>query len=187
MKSKNEPLLDAKTMDGPTVKWAPNDIFKSRPRLFMAYHVMNSGYNYLTPLGVIIGGVVGLSPLGAKYLGKFTPLQIAGNGGIIAGALGGTLGLGAMYRISNSKNPKIPWTDEGIQQRVDGLSHNFHVRVLDLGVFYGLASAGGIILALGGPAAVGLSAGAFGVLQGLSLGSAVGSLGSMSCCGFRKN
>lgn len=177
--TEGEALLDAKKMDGPTVGWAPNDILTGKPRAFLTYHVMSSGYDYLTPLGTTIGGVISMTPLKQKLFPRLTPLQVAGSVGFASGVLGMALGLAAMYGISKKPNPKIPFTDEGIQMRVDGLKHNYMVRVMDLGVTGGLASAGGLMLVLGGPTSLGLSAGTLGMAQGIGLGSAVGSFASI--------
>lgn len=174
-----EALLDAKTMDGPTVNWAPNDVFKSNPKAFMTYHVMQSGYSYLTPVGVVLGGLITKTPLKKMAFPRMTPTQVSGTVGFAAGLAGMALGCTLMYRISTAEKPKLPWNDEGIQTRVDGLSHNFQVRTLDRGVTGAAVSTGGLMLAMGGPTSLGLSAGALGVAQGLALGSGLGSLGSV--------
>ena len=48
-KEENDNLLldDNKTMDGPIMKWAPSDLFKSYPRTYLTYHVVTSGYAYM--------------------------------------------------------------------------------------------------------------------------------------------
>jgi hypothetical protein len=186
--TKDDALLDPKSMDGPTMKWAPNDILKGNPRAYLAYHVATAGYAYMSLLGVTLGGVTSMIPsLKTRTFPKLTALQAAGTVGFGAGVGGILLGLGAMYMVSKSESPKIPFTDEGIQQRVDGLSHNFKVRVLDASVVGGLSSAGGIMMVLGGPTSLGLSAGTLGVLQGLSLGSAVGTLSAVACIEANKD
>jgi len=66
--------------------------------------------------------------------------------------------------------------------RLDGLSHNFKVRVLDLSVWMGVAISGVVVATVpGGPTALGLSKGSLGVFQALSLGSTLGSLSAMAC------
>jgi len=82
-------------------------------------------------------------------------------------------------RQGESASP--PWNDEGIQQRVDGLSHNFKVRVLDLSAWAGVGVAAGAMVLAGGPKKFKFSPGILGVMQGLSLGSALGSLGAIGC------
>ena len=160
-----------------TVKWTVADLFKVNNKLFMTYHVMGSGYDYLTPVGCLLGAI------GLPYTSKFsnlTRLQAAGTGGLIGGGTGMALGLLLMTSIANAKEPKIPWNEDGIQMRVDGISHNYKVRAMDLGVWIGVAAAGVGLMAVGGnPTKLGLSAGAFGKLQALSLGSAAGSLGAI--------
>ena len=107
----DESIMDAKTMDGPTMKWAPNDLLRSNPRAFMTYHVMMSGYDYLTPLGVLIGGGIGLTPLKKRIFPRMTAVQAAGTVGFGAGLAGMCLGYGLMYKISTAKEPKLPWND----------------------------------------------------------------------------
>lgn len=184
----DDSLLDPKYMDGPTIRWAPNDLFKGSPRAFLTYHVTSSGYAYMSLLGVTMGGVTSLIPsLQKRMFPRLTALQAVGTMGIGAGFGGILLGLGAMYSVSQTPTPKIPFTDEGIQQRVDGLSNNFKVRVLDASVVGGLSSVGGLMMVLGGPTSLGLSAGTMGVLQGLSLGSAVGTLSAVAYIESKKN
>jgi hypothetical protein len=186
--TEDDALLDPKSMDGPTMKWAPSDVFKGNPRAYLTYHVASAGYSYMSLLGVTLGGVTSMIPaIKMRTFPKLTALQAAGTVGIGAGVGGIMLGLGTMYMMSQSEHPKIPFTDQGIQQRVDGLSHNFQVRVLDASVVGGLASAGGIMMVLGGPTSLGLSAGTLGVLQGLSLGSAVGTLSAVACVEANKD
>ena len=57
---------------------------------------------------------------------------------------------------------------------------------MDAGTMGGLATSGGLMMVMGGPTALGLSAGALGAAQGLSLGSAVGSAASMGCIAAMK-
>lgn len=181
-------LLNPKTMDGPVVAHTVADLFRSHPRTFMTYHVMSAGYGALTPLGVGTGAIL-------YYTGLYRPLSSSSSSsalaniataGLVAGGAGLCLGLYKKNQIARqqvtapSKN-KLPWTDDGIQQRVDGLSHNFKVRVLDLSVWTGIGVATGVLLWAGGPVALGLSPGLPGILQGWSLGSAAGSVGAIGC------
>lgn len=178
-------LLDRQTMDGPVVAHTVADLFRSHPRTFMTYHVMSAGYGALTPLGVGTGAIL-------YYTGLYRPLPQSSaltnlaTAGLVAGGAGLCLGLYKQQRIARQQvtapyKNKLPWTDEGIQQRVDGLSHNFKVRVLDVSVWSGIGLATGVLLLAGGPVALGLSPGLPGVLQGWSLGSAVGSLSALGC------
>ena len=142
------------------------------------YHCMGSGYDLFTPVGCLVGGAV--LPRVSKQFSHLTPLQAAGTAGVVAGGVGMGLGLLALVGTATSKHPRTPWTEEGIQMRVDGLSHNYKVRALDLGVWVGVAAAGCLMLHSGGSMQkFGLSPGLSGQLQSVALGSAAGSIGAM--------
>jgi hypothetical protein len=166
-------LATSSSMDGPSVAWTVNDLFKFDNRSFLLYHCMFSGYDFCTPLGALIGGFV--MPRTSKFA-HLTTIQAAGTGSAIAGGIGLTLGFLALVGTAYSKDPAIPFDDDGIKMRVDGLSHNYRVRAMDLGVWVGTAAAGGAMLAVGGPAKLGLSVGSLGRVQGLALGSVAGSI-----------
>ena len=71
----------------------------------------------------------------------------------------------------------MPFDDAGIQNRVDGMCHNYRVRAMDLGVWLGIISAGGTLAYNGGnPTYLGFSAGTLGRLQVVGLGSAAASI-----------
>jgi hypothetical protein len=163
----------ARSMDGPSVAWTVADLTKVNNKFFMTYHVMASGYDYLTPLGCAIGA--GALPYTSKF-STLTRLQAAGTGGLIGGTAGMGLGFMLMMKIANSKSPKLPWDEDGIQTRVDGISHNYRVRAMDLGVWLGMAAAGATMVYAGGPTKLGLSSGTFGKFQAVALGSAMGSV-----------
>lgn len=174
-----ETLLDPKSMDGPTIPWTVADLLASNKRIFMTYHVMATPWDVLSPFGAVFGGI-------SYRLGAFKrfPSMLASMGttGFYVGALGMCLGLAKMYHISSqgdAANP--PWTDDGIQMRVDGLRHNFKVRVLDISAWGGIGIAAGALVFTGGPTALGLSAGTKGLIQALTLGSVFGSLGAFGC------
>lgn len=174
-----EGLLDPKLMDGPVVKWTVNDLFKSSGRAFMTYHVMGSGWDYMAPLGAVVGGLaygIGYRPYPALQ-------QVMGTAGLGLGCFGACAGLGLMTKTAMAGQGRtgLAWDDDGIQTRVDGLSHNFMVRIMDLSAWNGVALAAGAMAVAGGPTALGLSSGKFGVLQGLALGSALGSVGGIAC------
>ncbi|KAL3925887.1 MAG: hypothetical protein SGILL_000099 [Bacillariaceae sp.] len=166
-------LASSSSMDGPTVPFAPNDIFKFNTTLFMIFHCTTSGYDYLAPVGCAIGS------LAVPFIPRFhdlTRLQAAGTGAILAGGTGMGLGCLALLNIATMKEPKLPWDEGGRQNRVDGLSHNYRVRAMDLGVWLGVAG-GAVALAYnGGPTKLGLSAGTLGKLQAIGLGSAAASV-----------
>lgn len=182
---RKDSLLNRKVMDGPVVPWTVADLFKSSPRLYMAYHTMGSGFDFFTPLGTMIGG--GLYAAGWRPYP--TALSMMGTSGLVAGGVGMACGLAALANSARKgeANTPIPWNDECIQMRVNGLSNNFVVRVMDLSVWSGLGVAAGLLVYKGGgssaAAAFGgsFSKGALGTLQLLSLGAAAGSLSGMAC------
>jgi hypothetical protein len=178
MKDDHTKLLDPKYMDGPIVHWTVADLLKSDKKTFMKYHVMESGYGALTPVGTILGGIV----YGVGFRPSPSALKMMGTTGLVAGVAGMILGLTRMNKVaSQGENVSPPWTDDGIQNRVDGLSHNFKVRILDLSVWGGMGLAAGALVLGGGPVKLGLSKGVGGILQALSLGTAVGSLSAFGC------
>ena len=183
-------LLDPKIMDGPKVEATVGDLFKSHPKLFLPYHAMSAGYSILTPVGSLLGGLLyytaGVGSSNTTY--PSSVLAVMGTSGLLAGSAGMVLGLAKLLQLaSQGENASpIPFTTDGIQQRVDGLSHNFMVRILDKSVWLGAAAGCLIVAGAGGPKKVGLSAGAFGVLQAISLGSAVGTLSAIGCVASTK-
>ena len=168
----NKKIL-ASSMDGPSVPFAPNDLLKFNNSLFLLYHVMGSGYDYLSPLGCIVGSFA--VPLIPKFK-DLTTLQAAGTGAIIGGTTGMGLGCLAMINIATKKDKKLPWDEGGRQNRVDGLCHNYRVRALDLGVWLSILTVGATVAYKGGPTEVGFSPGTLGKLQAVGLGSAAGSI-----------
>jgi hypothetical protein len=185
MARRSNALLDPKTMDGPVVKTTVADIFKPFPTLFLTYHSMESGFGYLSLVGALTGGA-------SHYIARNRPfphaIQTIGTGSVIGGCVGMALGLAAVAGIA-SKGPEAspPWTMEGKQQRIDGLSHNFKVRVLDLGVWSGLSFAAGTLAVMGGPMKLRFSAGPLGVAQALCIGSAAGSILSIGCVAYHES
>jgi hypothetical protein len=169
----NKKALLATSMDGPSVPFAPNDLLKFNNNLFLVYHVMGSGYDYMTPLGCLIGSVA--FPLIPKFK-DLTRLQAAGTGAICAGGAGMGLGFLAMLNARSKKEPKFPFDEAGMQNRVDGLTHNYRVRCMDLGVWMGVLAAGATLAYKGGPTPLGLSPGTLGQLQAIGLGSAAASI-----------
>lgn len=168
--------MDPKSMDGPVVKYTVNDLFKNNPKLFITYHAMTTPLVLFNTVGVVVGG--GLYGLGLRPYSS--ALSMMGTTGSIAGCGGMLLGLAALTSIAqNGEAASPPWNDDCVQMRVDGLSHNFKVRVWDVSLWSGMGLATGALLLAGGPAKLKLSGGTLGVVQALSLGSAVGSLGAL--------
>jgi hypothetical protein len=169
-------------MDGPTIQYTPSDLFRKPGELSILYHVMTMPYGLLTPMGALVGGSVGriLWP-------QVSFIKRVANGGLIAGGFGASMGVIAMTQTAmKGEDASPPWNEQGIQQRNQGLSHNYKVRVMDRNVWAGIALAGlGVVLA-GGPAQIGLAAGRLGVLQALSLGSSAGSLAAFGQIGWNE-
>jgi len=174
-------------MDDPVVPWTVADTVRHMAgnRAFMTYHVMMTPWALGTPVGCVLGaGIYGVQTLLSSSRPSSSVLQSMATTGLVVGGLGVTVGLTRriMLGIQGEKaQAKIPWTADGIQQRVDGLSHNFLVRVLDLSAWNGLAAATASLVVLGGPVPLGLAAGPWGVVQALTLGSSLGSLGGIGC------
>jgi hypothetical protein len=179
MPDDTDKLLNPSKMDGPTVSWTVADLFVKNPKVAMAYHVSSAGYDYMTVVGVAVGGLLSFTPLGKNS----TPLSMMATSGLIGGCTGMAAGLMAMQAVSRKGNEASPpWNEDGIQQRVNGLQHNYKVRALDRGVWLGIAATGGLLaVTRTSPLKWGLHSGTLGVLQALSLGSAVGSVISIGC------
>mmetsp|Transcript_25909 Transcript_25909/g.61003 ORF Transcript_25909/g.61003 Transcript_25909/m.61003 type:complete len:192 (+) Transcript_25909:145-720(+) len=174
-----EPLLDAKNMDGPAVKWTIADLFAVNNNLFMTYHVMGAGWDALTPVGSVLGGVLFGTNLYRPYPGLLASMGTVGFG---VGCAGMALGLAKMsHTASQGENASPPWNKDGVQNRVDGLKHNFMVRVMDLSAWSGMGLAAAAMVGFGGPANLGLAKGSIGVVQGLALGSTLGGFGAFGC------
>lgn len=160
-------------MDGPKIPWTVADLFASSPKVAMVYHVGGAGYDVFNPTGSLLGGVVALG----KFRGGTGPyVSYIATGGLVGGALGITLGLAALYsRASQGEALEpLPWNEDGIQTRVNGLRHNYKVRTLDLSVWTGVAVATAVY-AVRPKILAPLS-----LLQLISLGSTVGSLSGMA-------
>ena len=169
-----------KKMDGPVIPWTIGDTVQqvAGNRVFITYHAVITPWALATPVGCAVGAGLYATKLSSSFL------QSMATTGLIFGGLGVTVGMALRTRLAmqgEKATAKIPWNDEGIQQRVDGLSHNFKVRVLDLSAWNGLAAATASLVVLGGPVPMGLASGTWGVVQALTLGSSLGSLGGISC------
>lgn len=179
-------LLDPKIMDGPKIETTVGDLFKSRPKIFLPYHAMSAGYSVLTPVGSLLGGLLYYTA-GVGSATYPSALAVMGTSGLVSGSAGMALGLAKLLQVASlGESASPPFTADGIQQRVDGLSHNFVVRVLDKSVWLGAAAGCLIVAGAGGPKKIGLSAGTLGILQAISLGSAVGTLGAVGCVASTK-
>ena len=157
-------------MDGPQVKWTVNDLFAdSSPETFMTYHVMGAGWDFGAPAGCVLGGILGI-------VWRPMPLMpMMGTGGLALGCLGMAGGLAGMQQAINKGDEAkpLPWNEDGIQMRVNGLQHNYMVRIFDKCSWIGLSTAA-LAVAIARPRGLGLSSGFLGVGQALALGSSLG-------------
>lgn len=183
VRPKVDRLNSKMTMSSPSeqkhkVGWTVADLFPGQ-RPFLAYHVAGAGYDVLTPVGVAVGSVLHVTKIYQPYTNI---LQTAGTAGLIGGATGILLGTTRLaITAAKGKSASPPWDEEGIQKRVDGLHDNFKVRVMDKSVWMGMGAAAVAMYVAGGPQKCGLSSGYVGIAQGLSLGSAVGSVSAAAC------
>ncbi len=186
-------LLDPKTMDGPKVPFTVYDVFRSSPKSFLTYHATSTAFFVFNTMGSVIGA--GLYGLGFRTVPArlIAPTLMASSTsslavmtsttGLAFGCIGIVLGIGKLSQIAmkGENATPIPYNDEGVQQRVNGLSHNFMVRLLDLSCWSGIGLAATVLLLAGGPSKVKLCAGTLGAVQALSVGSAIGGLGAFGC------
>ena len=169
---------DAESIHGPSVSWTPFDTLKSNPQNAMTYHVMAAGYSALTPIGAASGAIL----YGLGWRRFPTLFATMGAASLAAGGVGMLMGLGGMQSTARKgKKASPPWNEDGVRNRVDGLSHNFKVRVMDLSMWSGIGLAAVALVGAGGPSRMKLSPGAFGAMQAVGLGSALGGLGAIGC------
>ena len=186
-------LIDPKIMDGPTVLFTVHDALRNYPKLFITYHAINTPFCIFNTMGNVIGA--GLYGLGLRTIlvRLISPSLITSSTsklavttstmGLAFGCLGMALGVGALSRVilKGENATPIPYNDEGVQQRVNGLSHNFMVRIIDLSCWSGMGLSATALIVAGGPSKLKLCAGSLGVAQALSLGSALGGIGAFGC------
>lgn len=186
-------LLDPKVMDGPKVPYTVHDMLLSNPKAFLTYHVMSTPFFLFNTMGSVVGAGlygIGLRTIPARLIApafitsSTSRLAVVTSAtGLTFGCLGTLLGVAALSRVAmkGEDATPIPYNDEGVQQRVNGLSHNFMVRVVDLSCWSGMGIAATALLIAGGPSKLKLCTGTLGVVQALSLGSALGGLGALGC------
>jgi hypothetical protein len=186
-------LLDPTLMDGPRIPFTVHDFFHGNPKLFITYHVVTTSFFLFSTMGSVVGA--GLYGLGLRTIPArlITPAVIASSTSTLAvitsttglafGCLGMVLGVAKFSQIirKGENATPIPYNDEGVQRRVNGLSHNFMVRVVDLSCWSGMGIAATALLIAGGPSKLKLCAGTLGVVQALILGSTLGGLGAFCC------
>lgn len=158
--------------------WTVADLFAEPPALGIFYHLCGTSYDLSTPVGALVGSAI------AVPLFSSTPFwQVAGTGGLIGGGCGLMFGAGAYASASQGWMPpregSPPWNAQGILERRDKIVTNTIIRSLDAGTYVGLLTGALVLGVAGGPAALSLHTGAFGVCQGLSLGAAAGSLATL--------
>lgn len=186
-------LLDPKVTDGPKVTYTVHDMLLSNPKAFLTYHVMSTPFFLFNTMGSVVGAGlygIGLRTIPARLIApafitsSTSRLAVVTSAtGLAFGCLGTLLGVAALSRVAmkGEDATPIPYNDEGVQQRVNGLSHNFMVRVVDLSCWSGMGIAVTALLIAGGPSKLKLCTGTLGVVQALSLGSALGGLGALGC------
>ena len=152
------------------VPWTIADLFAKPPALAVFYQSIGTAYDVGTPLGSILAGAA-VHPL---FLSTSPWIQTAANGGLFCGFAGMALGAARFAMVATSASA------EEMQSRRNEVVNNNVVRALDAGTYTGLAVGGLAVAVAGGPSSLGLSAGFLGVLQGLSLGAAGGSLATMA-------
>ena len=175
-------LEDPKNVDGPVMPFCVHDFLVSYPKLFMVHHALETPFQVFNMAGTLLGGVFyGVFRRPATFP---SALAMMGTSGLVLGCCGSMLGLAKLCSIvaQGENNAPIPWNDDGIQQRVDGIRHNFKVRVLDTSSWGGIVLGGAALaVAAGGPTKLRLSPGLLGVCQALCLGSAFGTMGAFGC------
>ena len=186
-------LLDPKIMDGPKVPFTVHDLFRNNPKASLTYHVMCTPFCVFNTMGNVVGaGLYGLGlhtiPVriisSALMTSSTSSLAVVSSTtGLAFGCVGMVLGIGKLSQVimKGENATPIPYNDEGVQQRVNGLSHNFMVRIIDLSCWSGMGVAATALLVAGGPSKLKLCTGPLGVAQALSLGSAFGGLGAFGC------
>ena len=163
----------------------PKRATKKNAQAAVHYHAVSAGYQVLAPVGALVGGIVHGTGLWRPFPSAAATM---GASGVVFGSVGALLGLQKQRRLASSSAvsssaalESLPWNDAGIERRADALSRNFVVRVLDLSALCGASAAAGIVCAKGGPAALGLSTGAVGVLQAFGIGTAAGGMSALGC------
>jgi hypothetical protein len=186
-------VVDPKLMVDPTVQYTVHDLLRSHPKLFLTYHVISTPFDVFNTIGVVSGaGLYGIGfrsvperLISSKFMMSTTSrlAVMSATTGLAFGCVGMALGATALTNLAmkgESATP-TPFNEDGIKQRVNGLAHNFMVRVFDLSCWSGIGLASLSLLIAGGPSKLKLCSGTLGVLQALSLGSALGGLGAVGC------
>ena len=177
MPKPEDPLVD---MNGPQVPWTVADLLRQQSNeLQMTYHVLSTPWDVFTP----VGGLLGAALYGTRLWRPYPTLAATmGTTSLFLGGVGMAVGYaGLKGTMAKGETATPPWTPDGIQNRVDGLHHNFKVRVLDKSAWSGMGVAAGVVLLAGGPVKLGLSPGLLGTMQALCLGSSLGSLSAFGC------
>eukprot|EP00540_Astrosyne_radiata_P018897 CAMPEP_0116822346 /NCGR_PEP_ID=MMETSP0418-20121206/216_1 /TAXON_ID=1158023 /ORGANISM="Astrosyne radiata, Strain 13vi08-1A" /LENGTH=159 /DNA_ID=CAMNT_0004450447 /DNA_START=182 /DNA_END=661 /DNA_ORIENTATION=- len=136
----------------------------------VVYHVLGTSWDIGTPLGSFLGLLISF-----KYYMHTPTLECMANGAFGFGMLCMIFGVMrlVMTAFMGTSSSLRPWTTEGIQQRADDLNGNYKVRTLDLTVwsFMGLSVVQMLSVGVFSPPLV---EGTWGVIQTLSLASALG-------------
>ncbi|GKY98369.1 hypothetical protein MPSEU_000794500 [Mayamaea pseudoterrestris] len=142
----------------------------TNPETAIVYHVMDSGFAAFSAVGNLLGV--------AAYAVRRRPslLVSMGTASLALGAFGAVFGYVGLQEAKKKNDPNFPaWDEEGIELRANGILHNERIRVMDALHWTGMGvAAGALMLARLSPSRLGYSAGALGVAQVLSHGSAIG-------------
>jgi hypothetical protein len=130
--------------DGPIVTKIIADIFNKTPKLFMLYHVNKTSFDFLCPIGFIIGGIVHGTGLYCPYSNILQTMTTFSLQTSYIGMSLGTIGLGNAMWKGETLQP-LRWNNDGIQQCVNGMSYNYKVRIMDQSVWAGIAVAAGCV------------------------------------------
>ena len=184
MSGKPKPQETAQTTDGSflNVKFTVADVVAkyTSPQAAVTYHVMDSGFAAFSAVGSMVGAA-------AYGIRRKQPLLVSmGTYSLALGVVGAAFGYVGLQSAMNKNDPNFPpWNQEGIEMRSNGILHNPRVRVMDALHWGGMGvAAGALVLAGFSPVRLGYSAGALGIAQVLSQGSAVGTTLSIGAIGI---
>ena len=151
-----------------TVNWTVANLFQVDDKLLVVYHAAGTAWDNLVPLGALVGL---LAYQGGLYQPYPTAMQSAGHAALYTGLW--VMGLGVIkLSLWDVHQPRFG----DMEMEARRLKLDYNKRVMDQSAWIGCGLAAIVLAIAGGPTPVGLAPNADGVLQGLSLGTVVGSL-----------